>query len=150
MPRYVCDTSVLVKWFSERDETHLVQARALFDDWKGGQASLVTCDLAVWELANALHKGKRLPLEEVRGALAGLFDLPLKLRPPHRELAEATADIAAEYGLTSYDACFLALAKMEACQLITDNPRHHGRVTDGSVLLLEDYQMPIPSNTSQD
>jgi len=75
----------------------------------------------------------------VKVAPAGLFDLPLEFRPPHRELAEATADIAAEYGLTSYDACFLALAKMEVCRLITANPRHHGSGRDGAVLMLEHY-----------
>lgn len=145
MPRYVCDTSVLVKWFSEQDETQLVQARALFDDWKRGQADLITCDLAVWELANALHKGKRLSLEEVRSALAGLFDLPLELRPPHRELADSAAAIASQYGMTSYDASFLALAKIEQCRLITANPRHHGRVKDGSVLRLADYPLTSPN-----
>lgn len=139
MARYVCDTSVIVKWFSEENEPNLEQARALLRDWRRGYMELLTCDLAVGEPTNALQRGKGLSPERVKEAIRDFFDLPMELRPPHRELAEAAADLAGEYRLTNYDACFLALARMEGCQLITADPRHHGKVRDGVVLMLEHY-----------
>lgn len=142
MLRYVCDTSVILKWFNQENEAHVAQAEALFNDWRRGRVYLASCDLAVYELANALHKGKGLSAGEVKEALGTLFGLPLDLQPPDRGLAEKTAELAEEYDLTSYDACFLALAKIEGCQLITDNPRHQGRAKDGSILKLEDYPPP--------
>ncbi len=143
--RYVCDTSVLVKWFNEENEQFLDQAKALRNDWKRGSVELITCDLAVWELANALQKGKGLSAHEVKDALAVLFDLPLDLLPPYHELAEMTADLAAEHGMASYDASFIALAKLERCRLITANPKHQGKVKDGTILPLAGYPV-IPPN----
>lgn len=140
MRRYVCDTSVLLKWFNQENERHADQSQALLDDWISGEVEITTCDLAVFELANALHKGKGVSALEVKEAMGRLFDLPLELRSTDRSLAEMTAELASEYDLTSYDACFLAVARLEGCQLITDNVRHHGRVKDGTVLKLEDYR----------
>lgn len=139
MARYVCDTSVILKWFNKYNEPFVEHAQALLDDLTNGKVELATCDLAVFELANALCKGKGLPKDVVKGVLARLFDLPIELYPPDRSLAELTVELVAEYDLTSYDASFIALARAVRCQLISDDSRHHGRVKDGTVLKLEDY-----------
>jgi len=123
----------------------LDQVKALRENWKRGLVEFITCDLAVWELANALRKGKGLSIQEVKEALAVLFDLPLDFRPPYRELADLAAELAARHGLTSYDACFIALAKMEGCQLISANPKHQGRVKDGTIFHLADYPVTPPN-----
>ena len=144
MPQYVCDTSVIVKWFNQESEANVRQAEALLEDWIAGTADLLTCDVAVLELANALAKGKGLASGEVKEAVEKLFDLPLETRPTSRELARKTVELAGEYGLTAYDACFVALAKLQGCRLISDNPRHHGKVRDGTVLMLQDYPVSGP------
>ena len=44
-----------------------------------------------------------------------------------------------EYNMASYAAYFLALAQYEDCRLISDDQKAHGKITDGTVLMLEDY-----------
>lgn len=44
-----------------------------------------------------------------------------------------------ETNITYYDASFIALAKLENAQLVTDNPKHQGKTTEVKVIALQDY-----------
>ena len=140
MNLFVVDTSVVVKWFAGVDEPNIKQALQLLDDFEKGRVQLATSDLLIYELGNALLKGKKLPAEIISAALERLYRIGFEIFPADQLIARESAAIAARYGLTFYDAVFAALAKLQGCQLISANPRCHGKIKDGSVLDLAQYR----------
>lgn len=140
LKKYILDTSVIVKWFNQENETQVEQALQLLAALREDKVILKTSDLLVHELANALLIGKRAPVRMVLTALATFFQLPIQIIPTNLGLIKSAVSLAKTYNLTSYDAIFVALAKHERCQLVTANPRHHGRIKGVIVLNLKDYQ----------
>lgn len=139
MATFVLDTSVIVQWFQESDEPHNKKAKQILDDLVAGKINILISDQLALELLNALLVGKKSPLVETNFALDKLFELPLNIVDVHLSLLKITAGLMQQYNITSYDAYFLALAQYEDCKLISDDQKAHGKITDGSVILLEDY-----------
>jgi len=104
----VLDTSVVAKWFLEEEDSD--KAAKIREEFLNGNAQIVLCDLTLYELGNLLNFNGFSP-SETDAALGSLFDLGIDIIAPTREVLGATAKIAAEYGLTFYDASFVALAK---------------------------------------
>lgn len=137
--RIVLDSSVIIKWLSSQDENHLEQADRILKDTQKGKVELFTSELSKYEVANALLKGKSLPLTQARASLATLYQIPLTFISETVELAKETYKIASELGITYYDATFLSLAKRLKATLITDNPKHQAQAKGVKVIALKDY-----------
>ena len=119
MSRHVVDASVVIKWFVE--EIHADQARKLQDD----QYELVAPDLLWPESGNILWKKVQraeLMADEARLICAGLDEQPIHIFPSSLVL-EPALEIALETGRTVYDSCYLALAVLTECQLVTADQR---------------------------
>ncbi|HZM88091.1 MAG TPA: type II toxin-antitoxin system VapC family toxin [Blastocatellia bacterium] len=119
MSRHVVDASVVIKWFVE--EIHADQARKLQDD----QYELVAPDLLWPESGNILSKKVQraeLMADEARLICAGLDEQPIHIFPSSLVL-EPALEIALETGRTVYDSCYLALAVLTECQLVTADQR---------------------------
>lgn len=141
MSTYVLDTSVVIKWFNQKNELHTRQARRIFDDLQSEKINILIPNLLLLELLNVLMIGKKTPIAETNFALDKLFELPLNIVDVHLSLLKITAELMQQYNMTSYDAYFLALAQYEDCKLISDDQKAHGKIKDGSVVMLEDYQI---------
>ena len=139
MPNFILDTSVIVQWFQESSELHNKKAKQILDDLVDGKINILISDQLPLELLNALLVGKKSPLTETLFALDKLFKLPLNIIEVNLSLLKITAPLMQQYNMASYDAYFLALAKYEGCKLISDDQKAHGQITDGSVIMLEDY-----------
>ena len=119
MSRHVVDASVVIKWFVE--EIHADQARKLQDD----QYELAAPDLLWPESGNILWKKvhrAELMADEARLICAGLDEQPIHIFPSSLVL-EPALEIALETGRTVYDSCYLALAVLTECQLVTADQR---------------------------
>ena len=139
MVTFVLDTSVIVQWFQESSELHNKKAKQVLDDLAAGKVNILISDQLGLELLNALLVGKKSPLYETNYALDKLFELPLNIIDINLPLLKIAAGLMQQYNMTSYDAYFLALAQYEGCKLISDDQKAHGKITDGTVLMLEDY-----------
>lgn len=139
MATFILDTSVIVQWFQENDEPRNKKAKQILDDLVAGRINILISDQVALELLNALLVGKKSPLAETNSALEKFFELPLNTLEVNLSLLKITAELMQQYNMTSYDAYFLALAQYEGCQLISDDQKAHGQITDGSVLMLKDY-----------
>jgi predicted nucleic acid-binding protein len=119
MSRHVVDASVVIKWFVE--EVQADQARILQDD----QYDLLAPDLLWPESGNILWKkvqrGELMP-DEARLICTGLVKQPIHIFPSGLVL-EPALEIALETGRTVYDSCYLALAMLTECQLVTADHR---------------------------
>ena len=121
MNTYVLDTSVVLQWIHQENELHPKQAQKIFEDLQSGKINILIPNLLMVELLKEIFEST-LTIVEVT--------LPLLFK---------TSILMREYSLTSYDAYFLALAQTEGCKLISDDKKAHGKIKDGTVLMLEDY-----------
>lgn len=136
---YVVDTSVVLQWYNQAGELHTKEAKQILDDLRSGRIEVSIPDILPLELLNALIKGKGLSTDEANQILNDLFGMPIKIIGINLPVLELAAILMRQYNLASYDAYFLALAKYEECILISDDQKAHGKITDRTVLMLEDY-----------
>ncbi len=139
MKTYIVDTSVILKWYNQKDEKHVKNAKQILHDFKNEQINLIIPDLALVELTNVFLKGKQLPIPEIHLLLANIFGLPLIIKEPSQTDLSKAVSIAELYKITVYDALFVAFAQSESCSLISDDEKAHGIITDGTVLMLSNY-----------
>ncbi|MDO8497116.1 MAG: type II toxin-antitoxin system VapC family toxin [bacterium] len=135
----VIDSSVAVKWLNKHDENYTIQADKILKDVQNEKVYLVMPELAKYEVGNALLY-KQMPLQNVLGSLATYYSIPIQFMPQDQRQAQSAIQIAYENKVTFYDASFMALAKEQQADLITDNPKHQKKKINGlSVIPLKDY-----------
>ncbi len=140
MPVYITDTSVIVKWFNQVDEDRVELSQKIYDDMIDDRITLIAPNLLTIELINVLATGKKLPQQEIKSNINNLLSLPILIKTPTQATLERTIKIIHHFSLAAYDALFLALAQEENCQLISDDTKGHGKIKDGSVIMLKDYK----------
>lgn len=126
MTQHVVDASV-VKWFV--GEVHAEAARRLQED----QYELFAPDLLWPECGNILWKKVRrgeLTPGEARLIWDGLEQQPISTLPS-RLVLELTLEVAFDTNRTVYDSCYLALALLIDCQLVTANQQLFNALQDG-------------------
>ncbi|MFH1024924.1 MAG: type II toxin-antitoxin system VapC family toxin [Planctomycetota bacterium] len=116
---YVLDASVVAKWFLLRDEPDRARAVALRDMHVSGKIILITPDLALLEVLNAIRFSGRAGEAEGAAALEALTDLSLRVEPLHPDVLRKANAIAWAYGITLYDALYVALAEQVGYPLVT-------------------------------
>ena len=134
MKKYILDTSVVVKWFSQEEGTD--EAESWLKLLEKQEAAVYLPALVKYELANALLKGKKLSYKEAELALKIFYSLPLIFVEENLGLAELSYKFAEKLGISYYDACFLALAKTQKAILVTANPRHQQKIAGFEVISL--------------
>ncbi len=116
-PVYVVDASVVIKWFSEEEDSGY--ALRLLEDCLEGRRRLLAPSLLVYEVANALRFNEKLHEEDLRGALRALGAVPISTASFRFEALAGVCRLARERRLTVYDAAYLALAMSEGVPLVT-------------------------------
>jgi predicted nucleic acid-binding protein len=125
--KIVTDTSVLVKWFKQRDEDLLKEARALLAEVEAGPLEVHVPALLLYEVGNVLLLETRLGPARLDAAMDHLETIPFIVAPPATPLLKRAARVGRELGLTFYDASFVALAVELDCPLITADRRLYDR-----------------------
>jgi predicted nucleic acid-binding protein len=143
---YVVDASAGIKLFLP--EAMAWRAHALF---QGLQADppikLCVPELFFIECANVLWKHVRrgtFSAEVVVPHLSVLLALPLEVTPT-RALCASAFGLANRYGITAYDACYVALAQQLGAPLITADEALARLLPDmrSQILLLKDLPLPV-------
>ena len=99
-------------------------AKALLVDHMEGKAEIAVPALLYYEVGNILLFGRSRPaFEEAQDALSDLLAIPLAVVPPANGTGDAALRLAAQYGLSYYDATYVALAEWLDCTLITADRR---------------------------
>jgi len=115
----LCDTSVVVKWFHEQDESEVGPSRAILEAHAAGTLTALVLDLTVYELGNVAARPLGLPGERVAQILDRLeliCDAGLHLSPAARRDA---AELSVAHRLTFYDAAYWAVARERDITLVT-------------------------------
>ena len=114
----VLDSSVVIKWFREREalrEQALIVRRAYLE----GQLKVFVPDLLFYEIANVLRYKSDLSEEHVLVAVRTLFDLRFEQVSVTPRLLARAIEIAYKCDVTVYDAIFVACAEGVDGVLIT-------------------------------
>ena len=106
---FVLDSSVVIKWFSEEDETDL--ALSLREGFLKGDADITVPDLQPYEIANALRFNKKLNAADVANAVNSLIGIGINIVVPTKDVISSAVSLAFQFDTTFYDAYFIALAK---------------------------------------
>ncbi len=128
MRTFVLDTSVILKWFSEYEESDLDQALQLRRSMVAGTVLFVVPGLLFYELANALRYNPNFSMKDVEQAVHSVFEMGLEVRRADEQVMGNAITLAFKHNLTVYDAYFLALSKKEGRPLITADYRLIRRV----------------------
>jgi len=122
----VADASVVLKWVLT-DESNREEAFVLRQRHALGENPIAVPELLLYEIANVLQirwEDVQRASEEIHEIIALELELHL-LRFP--ELAQAM-ELASRYGITVYDASYLALAQVLRCRFVTADERLLGRL----------------------
>jgi len=137
MSRYVLDANVPIKWFVPEDLTpqavHLLESDHRF----------IVPDLVYPEAGNALWqklRRRQITMSEARAALQGIVTAPF-MSYPTRALVDPALELALQLDCTVYDACYLSLAILSDCQLVTGDRRFETLVSGA----LRRHLLPLAS-----
>ena len=117
--KIVVDTSVLIKWFKTRGEDLLQEAKQLLEEIERQRLEVHVPALLLYEVGNILLLKTRLGLTALDEAIERLEELPFVVAPPAPPLLRRAVRLGREFGLTFYDASFLALAVELGCPCVT-------------------------------
>ncbi|MEK6815444.1 MAG: type II toxin-antitoxin system VapC family toxin [Nitrospirota bacterium] len=121
--KIVIDTSVLIKWVKTRDEELVKEARALLAEVQRRPIKVHVPALLLYEAGNILVMKTRLEAVALDDALSRVEDLPFSVAPPASPLLKRAARLGRRFGISFYDASFLALAVEIDCPFVTADRR---------------------------
>lgn len=132
------DTSVVVKWFVPEPDS--IKALALRQAHAEGQLQLFVPDWLLMELSNALRKSGKISTKAIPKSLRSLYDYGIGVIPFDSETLAASLSLCDEYGLTSYDSYFVALAGTLGIPLVTADGKMISRLSsdENSVIDLKE------------
>ena len=118
MTDVVCDTSIVLKWFHEKGEPELEEARTVLDAHREGRLTAWILELTFYELGNVLLRSLGWNAHDVADQLDDLRAICPVLTPSPDVLRRA-AELAEEHALTYYDAIYAAMADLHGAILTT-------------------------------
>lgn len=121
--KIVVDSSVLVKWVKTRDEELVREARRLLGQIERRGIEVHVPALLLYEVGNILLVKTSLDAAALDDALGRLEALPFLVAPPATPLLRRAARVGRQFGLTFYDASFVALAVELDCAFVTADRR---------------------------
>lgn len=133
MSPLVVDASVAFKWLIPgSSESDTPAAKRLLVEHYEGRHLLTIPTLLFYEVGNILACGRaRLSERETEQALNDLLRVSLRTVAPDSQSMETTARLARRFGITFYDATYLALAEFLDCELVTADARLAGKARPG-------------------
>ena len=118
----VLDASVVVKWFRQEESLGNL-AVALRDAYTSGALRIAVPTLLANEVANVLCCQQDRTTSQVQEELESLFSMELVWRAPAPMLMCRAVELARRYGITAYDATYLAVSEVELAPFVTADER---------------------------
>lgn len=129
---YIIDASVAVKWFSE--EENRIKAVKILNNLEKRKWVLLAPELLIYEITNALYKGKKLKSKDIKLAINNLFNIGIDYYQLDKVLVYQAVEFMVNYNITFYDSVYGALAFQYNAPLISANPKHHQKIKEIKVI----------------
>jgi len=114
----VLDTSIIIKWYQPGEKAN-EDALKLKEKHALGDETIHVPTLLFWELTNALAFKKEITQKDIKEILGNLFMLGLVVDEFYQEEFAQAFFLARKFGISVYDATYIALAQKLGCQFIT-------------------------------
>lgn len=114
----VLDASILVKWFSQEENTE--KALALREQHISQEIEIFIPELAFLEVINSLRYKKKNE-KELEKAINDLWNIQINVVALSTDILGKTAKIALGNNLSIYDSLYIAIAQLHGCPLITSD-----------------------------
>lgn len=124
---YVLDTSVVVKWFSKKDEGDLEKADWLREEYLQEKLQFLFPDLLLYELNNVLRYKPDFDAEKIKKSVATIELMEIPHEPYRHQIG--AVELAIQYDITVYDSYFIALAQEDGFKLITADSKVYKKVS---------------------
>ena len=142
-PFLILDTSVVLKWFREKDEPDVAAARKLREAFLSGRCVLAAPDLLLLEVANALTAGHRASPAEVSETIKFILEIGLQLFELQFPALVKAIEMASAYRLAVYDSYFLSVAIESGGLLVTADEALLRKVkAHVNITSLRDFRLP--------
>jgi predicted nucleic acid-binding protein len=136
---FVLDSSVVIKWFSEEEDTSI--ALQFREQYTKGLVTIAVPDLIVYEIANALRYNKNLNEKDVKDSIGSIMSMDLDIVVPTKNVVESAISTALEHDVTVYDAYFIALAKALKYTFVTADEKLYQKIKKlNFVKLLKNFE----------
>lgn len=133
--KVVLDASAVVKWYNEEDYSK--NALLTRDDYISGKVDLVEPYLLIYEVGNALRYNAEFGQSDVESATRNLLDMQMDLREISAEQIPAVLTFAYTYGITFYDAAYVALSNYEDIKFYTADDKLLAKVDKYAIHIKE-------------
>jgi len=138
--KYIADASVILKWFSQTDESEVEKALRLRNDYKDGTVELYAPELLIYEIANVLRYKGTLKEELISKALASIYDMDI-LMPVNLQIMTTAVRFARKFGITVYDSTYLSFAFEAGGHLLTADKKLYKKIEDSpGILYISEYE----------
>lgn len=121
IPSFVIDSSIIIKWIKDSNETDRDKALVLYKKLHNKEIKITIPDLLFYELSNF---GSRQPIETLTAChdlINNLFDpeIGVEILPANEELIQYATSLAHDLNISAYDATYLAVAEKYNTKLVT-------------------------------
>jgi predicted nucleic acid-binding protein len=132
----VIGASVALKWFVE--EIHTKKALEVLDHITDKALPTVP-SLFFYEIANVLRYKPEFGIKDIKEILFALSDFGFLVESLEAELADLTVKLAFQYGVTIYDASYIAISNKKKCDFVTADEKLYVKITGEKVILLKEW-----------
>ena len=134
----VLDASVIVKWYSEEEDTEkALQIRDLF---LKNKFNIMVPDLMFYEIANVVRYARGMVDKEKEAILDNIVLLNLEVVSVSRHNLVKSLSLALKYDITVYDAVYLAISSEKKVVYVTADKNLKRKVNLKNVLLLSEWK----------
>ena len=133
----IADASVIVKWFVQERFTE--EALKIRDDYRRRLVDIRSTSLLPFEVLNALRYNPELGQKEIEKAGNALSRYNMALYPLIDGYLGLCAEVAFKYGITLYDASYVALSLTLDRELYTADEKLIRKVQDKRLLHVSQY-----------
>jgi predicted nucleic acid-binding protein len=132
----VIDASVALKWFVE--ESHTEKALEVLD-YVTNKALPIVPALFFYEIANVLRYKPEFGIKDIKEIHSALSGFGFRVEPLKEELADLTVELAFQYGITIYDASYIAISSRNKCDFVTADEKLNNKLAGEKVILLKEW-----------
>ena len=101
-----------------------------------GNTYIVSPDLIVYEIANALRYNKEISETDVKNSINSLISMGINIIVPTKMVIESAINLAYQHEITIYDAYFAALAKELKFTFVTADKKLYSKIKNLSFVKL--------------
>lgn len=107
----ILDTSIVIKWLFKEEEEATEKARQLLLEINSGKYIAYAPEIQKYELANVLHKGKKIEQDSLNTYIEFIDLFPINYIQETSDIRKITHHLCFMHAISYYDASYIALTK---------------------------------------